>query len=474
MRPSDPVTARFRRAPARHGAGRRAAWRRPARVPVTRSCADMSRSMERVAGKPAMRSRPGAPDRDRRSGRRLCLARRVEARSPGSTISATSRPAGSRSISAPRPAGSPRCCSSAARRGSCRRCRPRPAPPAACRTTRASIAREGLNARDLVAADIGEPVGAIVADVSFISLQARAAAGPGAGGAGRLGRVPGQAAVRGRARRASARAASSAMPARARGGRGDRRLARRRQPGWRVDGLIASPIAGGDGNREFLLGGAAVAETVEITALGHAGDGIAETAAGRVFVPFTLPGETVDDRTRAAAARGCFRHRPRQPPPRGAGLPAISAHAAAARSSTWQRARLSRLEARDLVEAASRSAASTPRSSRSCRSGRGAAAGPSSPRCGPRAGSFSASTDAAANEVVAIEECPVLVPAIATRLAVAPRDRSAWRCKPGRPARIAVLPPTTVSTSRINGPDGSAGERCRRSAGSAANRRWPG
>jgi len=24
--------------------------------------------------------------------------------------------------------------------------------------------------------------------------------------------------------------------------------------GWRVDGLVPSPIAGGDGNREFLLG----------------------------------------------------------------------------------------------------------------------------------------------------------------------------------------------------------------------------
>jgi 23S rRNA (cytidine1920-2'-O)/16S rRNA (cytidine1409-2'-O)-methyltransferase len=27
------------------------------------------------------------------------------------------------------------------------------------------------------------------------------------------------------------------------------------QPGWRVDGLIESPISGGSGNHEFLLGG---------------------------------------------------------------------------------------------------------------------------------------------------------------------------------------------------------------------------
>ena len=36
-----------------------------------------------------------------------------------------------------------------------------------------------------------------------------------------------------------------------------------------------------------------MSETVRIGALGHAGDGIAETAEGRVFVPFTLPDETV-------------------------------------------------------------------------------------------------------------------------------------------------------------------------------------
>ena len=36
------------------------------------------------------------------------------------------------------------------------------------------------------------------------------------------------------------------------------------------------------------------AEIVTIGVLGHAGDGIAETASGRVFVPFTLPGEAVE------------------------------------------------------------------------------------------------------------------------------------------------------------------------------------
>jgi 23S rRNA (uracil1939-C5)-methyltransferase len=49
-----------------------------------------------------------------------------------------------------------------------------------------------------------------------------------------------------------------------------------------------------------------VAETVDIVALGHGGDGIAETADGRLFVPYTLPGETVeiDRETRPATLLG--------------------------------------------------------------------------------------------------------------------------------------------------------------------------
>jgi 23S rRNA (uracil1939-C5)-methyltransferase len=37
-----------------------------------------------------------------------------------------------------------------------------------------------------------------------------------------------------------------------------------------------------------------VVETVTIDALGHSGDGVAETATGRAFIPYTLPGETVE------------------------------------------------------------------------------------------------------------------------------------------------------------------------------------
>jgi 23S rRNA (cytidine1920-2'-O)/16S rRNA (cytidine1409-2'-O)-methyltransferase len=111
---------------------------------------------------------------------------------------------------------------------------------------------EGVNARELRAEDIGEPVGAIVADVSFISLRlvlppALALAAPGAWG---VFLVKPQFEV-----------------GRAHIGKGgivrDAALARRAADdvaawlaglGWAVDGLTGSPIMGGDGNREFLLG----------------------------------------------------------------------------------------------------------------------------------------------------------------------------------------------------------------------------
>jgi 23S rRNA (cytidine1920-2'-O)/16S rRNA (cytidine1409-2'-O)-methyltransferase len=115
------------------------------------------------------------------------------------------------------------------------------------------VARDGLNARDLTPNDIGEPIDAIVADVSFISLRlalppALALAAPAAWGAflvkpqfeagreniGKGGIVRDPA--------VAARAAS------------DLAAWLEREIGWRVIGLVPSPIAGGDGNREFLIG----------------------------------------------------------------------------------------------------------------------------------------------------------------------------------------------------------------------------
>jgi 23S rRNA (cytidine1920-2'-O)/16S rRNA (cytidine1409-2'-O)-methyltransferase len=115
------------------------------------------------------------------------------------------------------------------------------------------VSREGLNARDLVASDVEGSVEAIVADVSFISLRlalppALALATPTAWG---IFLVKPQFEV-----------------GRANIGKGgivrDTHLAERTAAdiatwiendlGWRVGGLILSPIEGGDGNREFLIG----------------------------------------------------------------------------------------------------------------------------------------------------------------------------------------------------------------------------
>ena len=115
------------------------------------------------------------------------------------------------------------------------------------------VSREGFNVRDLIADEIGEPVEAVVSDLSFISLRlglARAldVAAPGAflvalvkpqfevgrEHVGKGGLVRNEAAIE-----RTVAGISDWI-----GG----------TPGWSVDGVIPSPIAGGDGNREFLLG----------------------------------------------------------------------------------------------------------------------------------------------------------------------------------------------------------------------------
>jgi 23S rRNA (cytidine1920-2'-O)/16S rRNA (cytidine1409-2'-O)-methyltransferase len=115
-------------------------------------------------------------------------------------------------------------------------------------------AREKVNARDISAADVPEPIGALVADLSFISLKlalpaALTLAAPAAWGVflvkpqfevGRAALGKGGIVRDARAAREAADSIAEWLAA---------------QPGWRVDGLIESPIAGGSGNREFLLGG---------------------------------------------------------------------------------------------------------------------------------------------------------------------------------------------------------------------------
>lgn len=113
---------------------------------------------------------------------------------------------------------------------------------------------EGLNARNLTAEDIGKPISFIVSDVSFISLKlavapALALAEPGARAA--LLVKPQFEAGRDAIGKAGLLKDPSSAPAVA------AELERWfcEDMGWKSLGLIASPIAGGDGNHEFLLAG---------------------------------------------------------------------------------------------------------------------------------------------------------------------------------------------------------------------------
>jgi 23S rRNA (cytidine1920-2'-O)/16S rRNA (cytidine1409-2'-O)-methyltransferase len=115
------------------------------------------------------------------------------------------------------------------------------------------VALEDCDARMLERALVPEPVGALVADVSFISLT-KALPAPLAltrPGAWLVALIKpqfeaGRAAVgkRGIVRDPAARQRAVALV----------RAWIAEQPGWRVLGVITSPIAGGSGNEEFLLG----------------------------------------------------------------------------------------------------------------------------------------------------------------------------------------------------------------------------
>jgi 23S rRNA (cytidine1920-2'-O)/16S rRNA (cytidine1409-2'-O)-methyltransferase len=115
------------------------------------------------------------------------------------------------------------------------------------------VSLEGLDARRLTRETVPEPVAALTADVSFISLikalgPALELAAPGAFlvalvkpqfevGPERIGKGG---IVRDAEARDSALAAVTAWLA--------------EQPGWRVAGAIPSPVKGGSGNAEFLIG----------------------------------------------------------------------------------------------------------------------------------------------------------------------------------------------------------------------------
>ena len=115
------------------------------------------------------------------------------------------------------------------------------------------VSREGFDARTLTRAEIPEPLGAIVADVSFVSLTqilgaALALADDDAWLAALIkpqfevgrGDIASGGIVRSEAARQGAvERVQSWLSA---------------QPGWTVSGVIPSPIAGGGGNQEYLIG----------------------------------------------------------------------------------------------------------------------------------------------------------------------------------------------------------------------------
>jgi 23S rRNA (cytidine1920-2'-O)/16S rRNA (cytidine1409-2'-O)-methyltransferase len=115
------------------------------------------------------------------------------------------------------------------------------------------VSLEGCDARRLDATLVPEPIGALVADVSFISLAKvlpapLALTQPGAWAvmlikpqfeAGREAVGKGGIVREEAAHQRAVTRVSEWMAA---------------QPGWRLVGVIPSPIAGGSGNREFLLG----------------------------------------------------------------------------------------------------------------------------------------------------------------------------------------------------------------------------
>jgi len=115
------------------------------------------------------------------------------------------------------------------------------------------VNREGVNARDLTATDIGEPIDAIVADVSFISLKLALppALKLAADGAWGVFLVKPQFEV---GRAALGKGGIVRDPAAAERAVADIAAWIETEMGWRVGGVILSPIEGGDGNRELLIG----------------------------------------------------------------------------------------------------------------------------------------------------------------------------------------------------------------------------
>jgi len=178
-----------------------------------------------------------------------------------------------------------------------------------------------------------------------------------------------------------------------------------------------------------------MSEIVKIGALGHGGDGIAETGEGRVFVPFTLAGETVT--IERSGNRGRLLHVDHASPLRvappcghfGACGGCALQHLERDAYLAWKREIVAKSFALAGIEAAVEPVVPIATRSRrravftAVRTARGVMLG------FQRRGS---------SELVAIAECPVLVPAIATRLGML-REIAGLTAGTRRPVRIAVL-----------------------------------
>jgi 23S rRNA (uracil1939-C5)-methyltransferase len=179
-----------------------------------------------------------------------------------------------------------------------------------------------------------------------------------------------------------------------------------------------------------------MAETVAITGLGHTGDGVAETEGGRLFVPYTLPGETVTiERGRGDHARLVDIITPSpdrvEPLCRHFGVCGGCALQHMARESylAWKRRQVETAFAQRGIAAPVEPVVAVPPGSR-------------------RRAIFSAVRTQneivfglnrrGSDEVFNAEECPVLVPAISSRLQrLAGIARAAL--KPGRRVRVTVI-----------------------------------
>lgn len=178
-----------------------------------------------------------------------------------------------------------------------------------------------------------------------------------------------------------------------------------------------------------------MAEVVTVGALGHAGDGIVETAEGRVFVPLTLPGEEVEierDGDRGRLLRVLTPSPDRVAPVcrhfGACGTCAVE-HMERGAYLAWKRGLVAAAFAQrgitvDVEPVVPSGLGSRRRAIFSAvKTGRGVILG-----FHRRGG----------HEIVAIEECRVLAPGIVAKLSTL-RDIAGLTLKPGRPARVVVL-----------------------------------